>query len=433
MQGVSINLFIKSNNSTNKKPEIQYFDVFGQRNVKYEFLKSNCYNTGKTIVPSGSTYLFMPHDDTLSKEYSQYIYIGELFQLQSMGVTTARDSFVIDFNQEVLAKRIQEFLNDDISTSELQKKYELKENSAWKIDFARKQSPKYSSEFIKKIDYRLFDTRYIYYEPNLVFRDRKTVMNNFIHGVNFALNITKRGRDINKYNYFVSTEITDKGISSALDNANAFVLYKYDNTLGTKSREVNFDQKIINDISNLINLKFIPDHEHADSGKKGTFNPLNVLDYIYAILHSPTYRERYKEFLKIDFPRIPFTSDQKLFWALVKKGRELREYHLMEHLNSGKLITNFPISGENEITQTPKFDESKVWINETQYFDKVPQVAWEFYIGGYQPAQKWLKDRKGRKLSFDEVLHYQKIIVALVNTDRVMKEIDKLIPKWPIR
>jgi len=104
----------------------------------------------------------------------------------------------------------------------------------------------------------------------------------------------------------------------------------------------------------------------------------------------------------------------------------------MEHANSSSLITQYQVAGENDVIN-PKYSENKVWINDTQYFDNVPQVAWEFYIGGYQPAQKWLKDRKGRNLSFDDVLHYQKIIVALVNTDRIMKEIDGLIKEWPMK
>lgn len=431
MQGVSINIFIRNNKKG--KSKILYYDVFGKRESKYEFLYKNKYSVAKEIIPKGNTYLFTPYDNSLFTEYAEFIYIGDLFNIQSMGVTSARDNFVIDINQQDLVKRIKDFLNLDISNETIKSNYDLKENSAWKLDTARKSSPKFESSYLMKIDYRVFDSRYIYYEPNLVFRDRSSVMNNFIKGSNFGLNLTKRGRDESKFNYFITSTITDKGITSSLDNSNTFILYRYDVDFSVSSRVANFDQKIIDEIAKKLDLKFIPDHEHEDAGKKDTFNPLDILDYIYAILHSPTYRERYKEFLKIDFPRVPFTSDPKLFWALVVKGRELRKYHLMEHKESTNLITKFPVSGENDLTQTPKFEDNKVWINETQYFDEVSETAWNFYIGGYQPAQKWLKDRKGRKLSFDEVLHYQRIIVALVNTDILMKEIDKLIPKWPIK
>ena len=154
------------------------------------------------------------------------------------------------------------------------------------------------------------------------------------------------------------------------------------------------------------------------------------------MLHSPTYREKYKEFLKIDFPRVPYPKDQTIFWQLVKLGEEIRQIHILESSKVEDYITAYPKDGSNEITTriTKKdwelFDEKnqlgRIWINEEQYFDKIPLVAWEFYIGGYQPAQKWLKDRKTRTLKPEDVSHYQKIIVALSETDRIMKEINKI-------
>lgn len=168
---------------------------------------------------------------------------------------------------------------------------------------------------------------------------------------------------------------------------------------------------------------------------EGNFAPIDVLDYVYAVLHSPTYREKYKEFLKIDFPRVPYPKDTTTFWQLVKLGSEIRQIHLLESPILEHYITQYPQDGHNTITK-PKYVSSpttdglpvvgKVYINETQYFDNVPLIAWEFYIGGYQPAQKWLKDRKDKTLAFDDILHYQKIIVALSETDRLMNEIDKI-------
>ena len=143
------------------------------------------------------------------------------------------------------------------------------------------------------------------------------------------------------------------------------------------------------------------------------------------MLHSPAYREKYKEFLKIDFPRIPYPKDANTFWQLVKLGGQIREIHLLESPTVEKYITQYPIDGDNVVVKI-KYQDGKVYINDTQYFDNVPQNAWKFYIGGYQPAQKWLKDRKERTLEFDDILHYQKIIVALFETDRLMKEIDKI-------
>jgi predicted helicase len=166
-----------------------------------------------------------------------------------------------------------------------------------------------------------------------------------------------------------------------------------------------------------------------------SFAPIDLLDYIYAVLHSPTYRETYKEFLKIDFPRVPYPTDADTFWKLVALGGELRQLHLMESPTLSQFITQYPVGGENEVEKI-RFENlsgledltglatGRVYINSDQYFDSVPEVAWNFYIGGYQPAQKWLKDRKGRILDFEDIMHYQKIIKALAETDRVMGEID---------
>jgi predicted helicase len=199
------------------------------------------------------------------------------------------------------------------------------------------------------------------------------------------------------------------------------------------------------------------------------FAPIDLLDYIYAVLHSPSYRDKYKEFLKIDFPRVPYPSDAETFWQLVALGGELRQIHLLEHPVVDEFITTYPEAGSNEITkrltktqpgfipdedsviasetkQSPNMDKEeiatspdssrnprddnqvvgKVWINKTQYFGNVPEKAWNFYIGGYQPAEKWLKDRRDRTLSVEEIQHYQKIIVALMETDRIMQEIDEI-------
>ena len=167
---------------------------------------------------------------------------------------------------------------------------------------------------------------------------------------------------------------------------------------------------------------------------KQSFAPIDVLDYIYAVLHSPNYREKYKEFLKIDFPRVPYPKDATEFWKLVALGGELRQLHLLESSEVENYSTKYPEDGDNIVTrkltktsigyEPISETHGKVWINELQYFENVPLVAWNFYIGGYQPAQKWLKDRKSRELTYEDILHYQKIIVALTETSRIMMEID---------
>jgi predicted helicase len=238
--------------------------------------------------------------------------------------------------------------------------------------------------------------------------------------------------------YFVSKKPIDKNFYGF--QSYAFPLYLYPETSAQQTidqsteRTPNLNPAIVKQIAEKLGLTFTNEKEPI----KDTFAPIDILDYIYAVLHSPTYREKYKEFLKIDFPRVPYPKDTATFWQLVKLGGEIRKIHLLESQKVEQYITTYPIAGSNEITRslTTKdigfelTDEDnqigRVWINDEQYFDKVPLVAWEFYIGGYQPAQKWLKDRKNRTLEFDDIRHYQKIIVALTETDRLMKEVDKV-------
>ena len=190
----------------------------------------------------------------------------------------------------------------------------------------------------------------------------------------------------------------------------------------------NLDQEIVEVIAKGLDSGFTPEKQDDFS----SFAPVDILDYIYAVLHSPSYRERYKEFLKTDFPKVPYPSDKELFWKLVKLGSDLRSLHLMEHPVLQQLITGYNVLGSNQVekvefeSKNPNDLTGNVHINDTQYFEDVPKTAWDFYIGGYQPAQKWLKDRKGRTLTSDNLMHYQRIIVALKKTADIILEIDKL-------
>ena len=193
-----------------------------------------------------------------------------------------------------------------------------------------------------------------------------------------------------------------------------------------QERVPNLNLEIVNKIANELNLKFVAEKEgFQPPNNQNTFAPIDILDYIYAVLHSPNYREKYKEFLKIDFPKIPYPKNLSTFQKLTNLGSQIREIHLLEISKVENHITEFNIDGDC-VVEKPIFKNGKVFINETQYFENVPEVVWNFYIGGYQPAQKWLKDRKGRKLEFDDIAHYQKIIVALAETDRIMKEINEI-------
>ena len=265
------------------------------------------------------------------------------------------------------------------------------------------------------------------------------VLNN-IKEKSYGLISTRQLASNQFYHIFISDIISDQCFISnkTKEGCQVFPLYLYpkqtnqQTTEETPERTPNLNLEIVKQIAKKIALTFTNEKETT----KNTFAPIDVLDYIYAVLHSPTYREKYKEFLKIDFPRVPYPKDQTTFWQLVTLGKEIREIHLLESETVENYITSYPETGDNVITRKltktnigyePITDTlGKVWINDTQYFNNVPLVAWEFYIGGYQPAQKWLKDRKDRELSFEDILHYQKIIVALTETHRIMQEIDTI-------
>jgi predicted helicase len=203
-----------------------------------------------------------------------------------------------------------------------------------------------------------------------------------------------------------------------------FPLYLYpspDEFKENAKRRPNLKSSIVNEIAAKTGLVFTEEKDDTEN----SFAPIDLLDYIYAVLHSPAYRQKYREFLKIDFPRIPYPQDVKSFFALAAIGEKLRKTHLMENINIKKNKANFPKQGDNKINKL-SYGNTKVFINETQYFDSVLRDEWEFFIGGYQPAQKWLKDRKGRKLSFDDIEHYQKIISAIRDTIDLQTQIDKI-------
>jgi len=216
-----------------------------------------------------------------------------------------------------------------------------------------------------------------------------------------------------------------------------FPLYLNSSTLKEKNsfftqfepiRKPNLALGFINEFSEKIKLSFVPD---GQGDLKTTFGPEDVFYYAYAVFHSPTYRTRYAEFLKIDFPRLPLTSDKKLFAALVVKGKELVELHLLKSPVVEDFITTYPVPGENRVEKIT-YSDGKVFINPDQYFGGLPAEVWNFKIGGYQVCDKWLKDRKGRVLTGEDISHYQRVVVSLQETIRLMKEIDQAIPKWPM-
>jgi predicted helicase len=245
-----------------------------------------------------------------------------------------------------------------------------------------------------------------------------------------------------EFSPFLSDTIISNKTATRYDQSYFFPIYAHpDETSLDQSIRVNFDLKLYTQIRAAAGLSDPAPAPDADMVQSGAFRALTgdarpeevqVFDYIYAVLHCPQYREIYAEFLKIDFPRVPFPTSAEAFRDLSEKGEALRRLHLMESAAIGKTPYRFdgtPLDADLNCTvEKPRFEGGKVYINgkgdKGQYFEGVPAAAWEFYIGGYQPAQKWLKDRKGRTLSFDDIQHYQKIIKILSETGRIMATIE---------
>jgi predicted helicase len=429
-QGVSINIFIKTGKKkTNELGRVFHYDLFGKRDFKYDFLSENSLKTIEfnDFIPFKNDFIFKKIDENRFTEYNKGINPTELFKINVMGFQTHRDSFCIDNNKEILAKRLTDFSKSESSESEISKMFDVKSSSDFNIQNAQKELSKVEiKKEIIKCNYRPFEEKYIYFDRIVVDRPRKELIIHSKNKENVILGIGRQGMAVGDIEWCLTT-VSKNPVDANMfrrGGVNLFPLYLYPETNGQLSTELNTERTpnlnaaIINKIATELNLKFTNEKEKTAS----SFSPIDILDYIYAVLHSPKYRTKYKDFLKTDFPKIPYPKNEKTFWKLVELGSQIRQIHLLESSKVEDYITEFNIDGDCVVTK-PNYKDGKVFINETQYFENVPEVAWNFYIGGYQPAQKWLKDRKDRKLEFDDISHYQKIIFALMETDRIMKEI----------
>lgn len=662
MQGVSINIFVKTGNK--KKTELGkvfHYDLQGKRDFKYDFLSEHSIKSlnWNNLEYSEPNYFFTNKNFADESLYEKGFSLDNFFKTKASGITTERDNITIHFDESNLQKIIYAFLNKE--TEEIRKSYNEKPDGRdWKMHTAKQDVLRQVGE-IYPITYRPFDVRKTYYtgkSKGFMSYPRNDIMKHLLKP-NFAL-IFERQASVGDFtNIFIGNCLVESHILGTMFSKGITApLYLYPETNGqqqmlsgfetltaldadkqkeTPTRTPNLNPEIVAQIAKQLGLAFVPEKTTTNSPLRNTkgenspplegcpqdgvvFAPIDILDYIYAVLHSPTYREKYKEFLKIDFPKIPYPKDAATFWELVALGKQIREIHLLESPIVEEYITEFNIDGdcvvgkpkfeintigensfktnittskENspplegcpsggvvpdlfiknnpiffnpilELPYNPKLKErakelryaenlsevlfwmqvhksnfhsldfdrqriignfivdfyvkklglvieidgpshdnkekydaerdvylkslglqvyhipvtdvlqnmktamsnlelfiieefgkasnllvlqeepphptgtppvegnlkkgtfGKVYINETQYFDNVPEVAWNFYIGGYQPAQKWLKDRKERKLEFDDIAHYQKIIVALTETDRLMKAIDTI-------
>ena len=430
MAGVSINIFIKTGKKKNNElGQILNFDLYGKRDYKYKFLEESFSKINWIKLNFESpNYFFVPKDFSEQNKYDNGFKLDELFNLNNSGFETAKDSFIIK-NKE---NEIEELKNEILSNSfdYLFAKYQLKKEKLNEVinDIGNSK--------IVKVLYRPFDYKYTLLSKNsqgVMFRPRYDTMKHLLKE-NFGLLCCKRQTSFDFQHTFITNNIVERCSVSLQTGEVSYVfpLYLYPETTTQHSlldevvRTPNLNMEIVTEMAKKLGIPFVAEKPITQNLQPTTsFAPIDILDYIYAVLHSPSYREKYKEFLKIDFPRVPYPKTQRQFIDLVNLGSQLREIHLLESEVVEKPITQYNIEGDNIVTK-PIYKEGNVYINESQFFANVPEVAWNFYIGGYQPAQKWLKDRKERELSYEDIRHYQKIIVALTETDRLMKEIDTI-------
>lgn len=366
-QGVSINLFVKTGEKkATELGKVYYYDLYGKREDKYAFLENTPFTEVeyKELNPIAPMYFFVPKDFELMEEYEKGVKINELFSLGSMGITTGRDKELVSMQP-------------------------------------------FKSENNLPYCYRPFDVQWIDYDVERIARARENIMVH-LKKQNTALCLIKiNSSSDGLFKVLVSSCMTDKTILSSKDNANVFPLYLYTDEFGKETKVANLNEDEWQKFNNAIGR---------------TTTPEELLAYIYAVLHSPRYRERYKEFLKIDFPRIPLPASESEFDRLAQIGQQLIDLHLMTDTQRWKCSTTFPEEG-SQLIDLLKWKDNKVWINEKQYFGNVPEIVWNFFIGGYQPAQKWLKDRKGRTMSFDDIKHYLHIVHALTETIKLMQKL----------
>jgi len=433
-QGTAIAIFVKQKEKSDCK--VYHAELFGKRQSKYDWLDAHQLEIKnyQLLKPESPWYFFVPRNTQNIKYYLKWKQINQIFPVNGVGITTARDNFVIDFRKEALLNRIRLFKNSKFSDNELYQFFHINKKIGWNIRKAwnmLQDIPDNELEnFIFDFIYRPFDHRYIFWHDSLVWRTVKQIMS---HILKENLSITTV-RQVKSGETWQHSLVSDKLIESCyISNKTseicyAFPLYLYNEHTPKKSR------------TQYMMMLFEPETEYGNSNKEPNIDkkiyqtlnqnygheltPEEILYYIYAVFYSNIYREKYAEFLKIDFPRVPFTTDYKVFSKMAALGNELVDLHLMKSSRLNTLVSKFQGKGENDFIEEIIFrpEESRIYINSEKYFDNVTPQVWDYQVGGYRVLQKYLKDRKGRKM--DDFVHYSQIITALNYTIEIQQEID---------
>jgi hypothetical protein len=393
-------------------------------------------------------FLFEPLDQSETGDYNNWPAINDVMPVNVTGIVTARDEFVIDFDRAALKQRMADLRDSSLSDHAIRqkyfagkgaKKYPPGDSRGWKLPKARQRlrDDRQWDERCVPILYRPFDIRDIYYVPWMVDWPRTDAMPHMLAGENLAIGTTRLTQD--EWSAFSMRSIMAHKAVSRYDIGYTFPLYVYpgvgksDGSLfhtwpeGKGGRRPNLDPGFVQAIAQATGLTFISDGRGDLKALEG-FGPEDVLAYTYAVFHCPEYRRRFEPMLKLDFPRVPPPAAAEPFAALAQLGHDLLALHLLESPKFSKLVTEF-VGGRNPEVERSSWSKNTVWIDKAQTtgFKGVREDVWNFHIGGYQVCEKWLKDRKGRTLSKDDIAHYQKIVVALAETIPLMKQIDEVI------
>lgn len=435
--GVAIVLFVKLSKPIEEK-EIYYYSITENgktttRKEKFDFLLRNDYSTvnWKRINPKDPYYWFINKDERHEAEYNNGIFITDIFNLYSTGVETGKDSLVIDFDQEKLKSRINEILINP-ADEKIQEKYNLTSMPNWNPDIFK--NAKFQTENFIKINYRPFDSRYIFYDKYALHRNRYEVMINMLNNNNIGISFSKTWDIKSLWSaVFVSDIIIDEHyVGGKSYFAPLYLIKKVTNTSNLKQdklfKKKNQSSDYYSDYYANLDVKpnFKSEFIQFLSKKYNFyFKPEEVFYYVYAILNSPAYRKKYYEFLKINYPKIPFVDDLTKFKKLASLGQKLVELHLLKISKADSKLAEFKEKG-NDYIEKVRYDAKteKLYINATQYFDNIPEEIWNFEIGGYQVLYKWLNERKGMHIHYQEQVQFKKITYALKETLKLMQQID---------
>ena len=414
-QGVSINIFVKKGGKSIAEAKVHHMDLYGNRADKYKFLLEIDFNNIEwtEIKNQKPYYFFVPKDFSLKEEYEAGFSLPELFILNNSGIKTDRDSLFIDISKDAQENKTKQLLSGTYS-EDFRKKYRVENSSSYKLTEKIKNKA-FDEKYLHRIIYRPFDYQWIYYDPTIISRPGYETMQHMLHP-NIGLYVKRGFEDSEAAPVFCCDELVCMRAWSrpgSIGSEYLFPLYRYKNVFGEITKTDNFNEDTIKKIEEKLGKEY----DLNESNEK-KFSAEQLFDYIYGVLHSEKYTSKYREFIKIEFPRVPYPNDYNTFLKYAEYGNKLRNVHCMKSKHKCVSV-NFngmlPLSVE-----CIKRKGDKVFLTNESYFMGITDDLWQYYIGGYQPLQKWLKDRKNMSLNSIDIDHYCKMINAIKETQLIV-------------